>query len=290
MKKYLINRRMIFAVLIILAVGCASMKDVKDFAEATRSMTIGANQLYDQIVTNDQNTASVSVDLKTSDSYRDIVGDALTRGSLDRKQIMATLLAYSISLQEMADFNDDKDIEGSSKKLAKSLNSIASVDIDQGVVASAITSIAKVYIDIKKKNEIRKAVKNAHPSVKKIIEELQKNIRIDKQRLEITKTTGRANREKLFEQLKVDYANANNADKALRQIAASNLVKQDLKEQDSFILQILFLDQLEKTTISCLKAHEKLTEEDAIEFVKEFVGNVRALTSALKVLKPFIVE
>ncbi len=39
MKKYLISRLMILAVFSCLAVGCASMKDVKDFAEATKSMT-----------------------------------------------------------------------------------------------------------------------------------------------------------------------------------------------------------------------------------------------------------
>ncbi len=90
--------------------------------------------------------------------------------------------------------------------------------------------------------------------------------------------------------MKTEYANANYADKAVLQIAASNLVKQDLKEQDSVILQILFLDQLKETTTSCVKAHEKLTEEDAIKLVKEFAGNVKSLTSSLKALKPYIVE
>jgi len=116
---------------------------------------------------------------------------------------VASLAQYAQSLKELAEFNDDENVEKSAKELSGNLSAFAktldaSADVKESVLATAITQLAKIYIDLKIREVVHEKVRLAQHDVSVIVNTLKDDIARQKQRLDVSRLTATATREEWF--------------------------------------------------------------------------------------------
>jgi hypothetical protein len=209
------------------------------------------------------------------------------------RAVVAALAQYAKSLNEIATFNDDENIEKASQELSGNLSNLAkaldAANPKEEALASAISGLAKIYLDIKVRKIIYQKIKLAQDDVATIINTLRDDIKRQQQRLAINRLNAKATREEWFKAFRKGYQSggASASDKAFLTIAAGKLVGDDLKDELAAQPATLFLEELDETAASCLKAHEAIQNPDLSDkagTVIKFVNDARGLLSSVNKL------
>jgi len=287
--------------------GCVNLEAVGQFANGTKALSDASATFYDKSLETDRQLAMLSVDLNTSyksPECQDKNGiylspwDCAVRGknllSETRRNLaaVATLAQYARSLNDIASFNDDAKVQNAAKDLSNNLNNIAntlniSMNAEESALANAISSVAKIYIDLKASDVVYEKAKQAQEPVTVIINTLKNDIKRQQQRININRINAKATREEWFNALRTDYQNPNTAaaGRAALSIAAGHLVEDELIDLVEELPNKQFLANFERTVDSCLAAHIAIQNpdyKDKANTVKHFVNDAKTLLSSAK--------
>jgi hypothetical protein len=296
--------------------GCVNLKTVEKFAKGTQALSEASGKFYEMELETDQQLAAMNVDLgakqksekcKNKDGTYMTPWDCATKGknlmseARRNRAAVAALAQYAQSLNEIATFDDDKNVEKASKalsgnlsKLAKTLDSAA--DPKEAMLASAISGLGKIYIDMKVRKIIYEKIRQAQGDVTKIINMLKDDIKRQQDRFAINRVTTEATREEWFNAFREKYqSNVKSSlgkatitdENAILSITAGNLIRDDLKDQLAAPSDILFLKKLNKTAVSCLQAHAAIQNQklsDKAGTLVKFINDARSLLSSINQL------
>ena len=295
-----------FFFLVVVLHGCGNLDAVGKFADGTQALSAASGKFYEMELQTDRQLAAMTVDLgapedspecKNPDGSHLTPWDCATKGknlmaeARRNRAAISSLAEYARGLQEISTFNDDENIEMASKELSGNLGSIATTfgkraDKNDEFLASAISSLAKVYLDLKIRKVIYEKVKLAHPHVIKITDTLRKDIKRQHQRLALDRVNAKATREEWFRGFRAGYQapGVSESKRVFLSLSASQLVDDELKDELSAQPSALFLEKLEATVESCIRAHQaiqtpNLSEESGT--IIKFISDARNLISTL---------
>ena len=221
---------------------------------------------------------------------------------------VAALAQYAQSLKEIAEFNDDENVEKSSKELSDNLSTFAktlgtAADPKESVLANAISGLAKIYIDLRVRKIVYEKVRLAQDDVSTIVNMLKEDIARQQQRLANSRLNAKATREEWFNAFREKYQNNKtlmsnngisasektrlNSENANLSIAAGSLVGDELIDKLAVQPNTLFLDELKETASSCLEAHKAIQNPDLSDksaVIIKFINDARTLLSNVKQL------
>ncbi len=253
---------------------------------------------YTSELETDRKLAGLTVDLgdpvaSDRSSWLTVIkGKNLMAEARRNKAAVMALADYADSLKYIAFFDNDEAIEDSAENLSSNLSSLGkqldiSADPNESALAQAIIQLANLYTGVKTRAVIREKVKLAHPYVTTIIQTMIKDIERQQVRFAIARLNANINRERWFNAFTRDYQSGalSASQKSLVSIAAARLVEDELKEQLSEYSTRQFLQQLEKTAVSCLAAHKAIQDVDIKENAKElveFIEDARNLVVAVQ--------
>lgn len=284
--------------------GCVNLEAVGKFSEGAQALSVASGKFYTIELETDWQLAAMTVDLGSNEQSPNCKNrqggymapwDCATKGrnlmseSRRNRAAVATLAQYAKSLNEIATFNDDENVEKASKELAGNLGDFAktldaAADPREEVLASAISQLAKIYIDVKVRDIIFEKVKLAQKPVEDIVNMLRDDIKRQQQRFAINRINTEATRETWFNGFREGYGGASASEKAFLTIAAGKLVQDHLKDGLAVQPATLFLKELDETAKSCLKAHEAIQNPDLSDkagTVIKFVNDARGLLSSV---------
>lgn len=287
--------------------GCANMDAVGQFAHGAQALSDASAQFYDMTLTSDRQLAMLGVDLgapENSPKCRKQDGAYLppwacaTRGenllseTRRNRAAVAALAQYAQSLYDISTFNDDAKVEQAAQELSGSLAHAAktldiAADTQESVLAGAITSLAKVYLDLKTQEAVHDKAKQAQDHVAVIVQTLKNDIKRQQQRLAVARLNAKATREEWFNAFRKGYqaVDASLTTKAALSIAAGHLVEDELVDVLAEEPGKLFLEDLERTTDSCLQAHIAIQDpdlKDKANNVGHFVNDAKNLLSSAR--------
>ncbi|MDD1622778.1 MAG: hypothetical protein LUQ11_14975 [Methylococcaceae bacterium] len=287
--------------------GCANMDAVGQFAHGAQALSDASAQFYDMTLESDRQLAMLGVDLgaaENSPKCRTQDGSFLppwacaTRGenllseTRRNRAAVAALAQYAQSLNDIATFDDDAKVEKAAQELSGNLNHAAkTLDIaantQESALANAISGLAKVYIDLKAQNVVHNKAKQAQEHVAVIIQTLKNDIKRQQQRLAVARLNAKATREEWFNAFRKGYqaVDASVTTKAALSIAAGHLVEDELVDVLAEEPGKLFLEDLERTTDSCLQAHIAIQDpdlKDKANNVGHFVNDAKNLLSSAR--------
>lgn len=305
----LYTRCLVILFFVVFLTGCVNLKAVRKFSEGAQMLSEASGKFYAIELETDRQLAAMSVNLgakqksekcKINDDEYMTSWDCATKGknlmseARRNRAAVAALAQYAKSLNEIATFNDDENIEEASQELtgklsnlAKTLNAAAGPN--EKVLASAISGLAKIYLDIKARKIIYQKIKLAQDDVATIVNTLCNDIKRQQQRFAINRLNAKATREEWFKAFRKGYQSggASASDKAFLTIAAGKLIGDDLKDELAAHPATLFLEELDKAAASCLKAHEAIQNPDLSDkagTVIKFVNDARGLLSSVNQL------
>lgn len=289
----------VFLFLVGLLNGCVNLEAVGKFADGTQALSEASGKFYEMELQTDRQLASMTVDLGASspDCSSGTHWDCATKGknlmseSRRNRAAVASLAEYARGLQGIATFTDDENIEKASQKLSGNLGDLVKTldrkaNPKEEVLASAISSLAQVYLDLKVSKIVYEKVKLAHPHVKTITDSLRNDIQRQQQRVIINRLNAKATREGWFNGFRSGYqdAGASSGEKAIFTIAAGKLVENELRDELAVQPSTLFLEKFEATVESCVKAHKAIRKPNLSErssTIVKFAGDARSLISTL---------
>lgn len=301
----LYTRFIVILLFVVFLTGCVNLKAVGKFSEGAQVLSEASGKFYAIELETDRQLAAMTVNLgaKQKSEKCKIKGDeymtpwdCATKGKNLMAEVrrnraaVATLAQYAKSLNEIATFDDDENIEKASQELNGNLSNLAkaldAANPKEEALASAISGLAKIYLDIKVRKIIYQKIKLAQDDVATIINTLRDDIKRQQQRLAINRLNAKATREEWFKAFRKGYQSggASASDKAFLAIAAGKLVGDDLKDELAAQPATLFLEELVETAASCLKAHEAIQNPDLSDkagTVIKFVNDARGLLSSV---------
>lgn len=291
----------------MLLQGCADLGAVREFARGAHALSEASGKFYDTSLETDRKLAVLNVDLGAADNSPEcrnqdgsylLPWDCATRGknllaeTRRNRAAVAALAQYAQSLNDIATFNDDKQVEKAAKELSGNLSDIANTldlaaNTDESALAQAISSVAKIYIDLKARDTVHEKAKQAQDAVATIVKTLQKDIAQQQKRITVARIDAKATREEWFNAFRLDYQNhaTTDASKAALSIAAGHLVDDELVDLVAELPSKQFLDNLQRTSESCLQAHIAIQNpdlKDHADTVRNFVNDARSLLSSAK--------
>jgi hypothetical protein len=292
---------MAFFFLVGLLNGCVNLEAVSKFADGTQALSEASGKFYEMELQTDRHLAAMTVDLGGPENSPDCPGmtpwDCATKGknlmseARRNRAAISSLAEYARGLHEIAAFKDDENIEKASQELSGNLGNIGktlgnTADPKDQVLASAISSLAKVYLDLKVRKIIYEKVKLAHPHVKKITDTLRNDIKRQQQRFALERVTAKATREEWFSGFRAGYqaSGVSASKKAFLSLAAGQLVENELRDELAVQPSALFLEKFETTVESCVNAHQAIQTPDLSAksgTIVKFVGDARSLISTL---------
>ncbi|MDL1984193.1 MAG: hypothetical protein LWX54_08405 [Deltaproteobacteria bacterium] len=304
----LYTRFIVILLFVVFLTGCVNLKAVGKFSKGAQVLSEASGKFYAIELETDRQLAAMTVNLgaKQKSKKCKIKGDeymtpwdCATKGKNLMAEVrrnraaVATLAQYAKSLNEIATFDDDENIEKASQELSGNLSNLAkaldAANPKEEALASAISGLAKIYLDIKVRKIIYQKIKLAQDDVATIINTLRDDIKWQQQRLAINRLNAKATREEWFNAFRKGYQSggASASDKAFLTIAAGKLVGDDLKDELAAQPATLFLEELNETAASCLKAHEAIQNPDLSDkagTVIKFVNDARGLLSSVNKL------
>jgi hypothetical protein len=304
----LYTRFIVILLFVVFLTGCVNLKAVGKFSKGAQVLSEASGKFYAIELETDRQLAAMTVNLgaKQKSEKCKIKGDeymtpwdCATKGKNLMAEVrrnraaVATLAQYAKSLNEIATFDDDENIEKASQELSGNLSNLAkaldAANPKEEALASAISGLAKIYLDIKVRKIIYQKIKLAQDDVATIINTLRDDIKRQQQRLAINRLNAKATREEWFKAFRKGYQSggASASDKAFLTIAAGKLVGDDLKDELAAQPATLFLEELDETAASCLKAHEAIQNPDLSDkagTVIKFVNDARGLLSSVNKL------
>lgn len=304
----LYTRFIVILLFVVFLTGCVNLKAVGKFSKGAQVLSEASGKFYAIELETDRQLAAMTVNLgaKQKREKCKIKGDeymtpwdCATKGKNLMAEVrrnraaVATLAQYAKSLNEIATFDDDENIEKASQELSDNLSNLAkaldAANPKEEALASAISGLAKIYLDIKVRKIIYQKIKLAQDDVATIINTLRDDIKRQQQRLAINRLNAKATREEWFKAFRKGYQSvgASASDKAFLTIAAGKLVGDDLKDELAAQPATLFLEELDETAASCLKAHEAIQNPDLSDkagTVIKFVNDARGLLSSVNKL------
>ncbi|MEA1900263.1 MAG: hypothetical protein U9N47_05795 [Thermodesulfobacteriota bacterium] len=301
----LYTRFIVILLFVVFLTGCVNLKAVGKFSEGAQVLSEASGKFYAIELETDRQLAAMTVNLgakqkseqcKIKDDVYMTPWDCATKGKnlmsearRNRAGVVA-LAQYAKSLNEIATFDDDENIEKASQELSGNLSNLAktldAANTKEEVLASAISGLAKIYLDIKVRKIIYQKIKLAQDDVATIVNTLRDDIKRQQQRFAINRLNAKATREEWFKAFRKGYQSggASASDKAFLAIAAGKLVGDDLKDELAAQPATLFLEELDETAASCLKAHEAIQNPDLSDkagTVIKFVNDARGLLSSV---------
>lgn len=304
----LYTRFIVILLFVVFLTGCVNLKAVGKFSEGAQVLSEASGKFYAIELETDRQLAAMTVNLgakqksekcKIKDDVYMTPWDCATKGKNLMAEVrrnraaVATLAQYAKSLNEIATFDDDENIEKASQELSGNLSNLAktldAANTKEEVLASAISGLAKIYLDIKVRKIIYQKIKLAQDDVATIVNTLRDDIKRQQQRFAINRLNAKATREEWFKAFRKGYQSggASASDKAFLTIAAGKLVGDDLKDELAAQPATLFLEELDETAASCLKAHEAIQNPDLSDkagTVIKFVNDARGLLSSVNKL------
>ncbi|MBW1745550.1 MAG: hypothetical protein JRJ25_04235 [Deltaproteobacteria bacterium] len=304
----LYTRFIVILLFVVFLTGCVNLKAVGKFSKGAQVLSEASGKFYAIELETDRQLAAMTVNLgaKQKSEKCKIKGDeyltpwdCATKGKNLMSEVrrnraaVAALAQYAKSLNEIATFDDDENIEKASQELSGNLSNLAkaldAANPKEEALASAISGLAKIYLDIKVRKIIYQKIKLAQDDVATIINTLRDDIKRQQQRLAINRLNAKATREEWFKAFRKGYQSggASASDKAFLTIAAGKLVGDDLKDELAAQPATLFLEELDETAASCLKAHEAIQNPDLSDkagTVIKFVNDARGLLSSVNKL------
>lgn len=276
--------------------GCANFKEVGRFAEGAQALSEASDKFYTLILQTDWQLAAMTVDLSASTSAAcgtpwDCAtgkGQNLIDETRRHRAAIQALAEYAQSLNELAQFEDDKEIEKSSQKLSTKLQGLAGSlgsdisDTKSGILSGALSSLAESYVDAKAKKVIQQKIAEAHPHVSIIVEMLVGDIKRQRQRMRFNQLNADATREGWYDALSAGYQDQATpaADKAILQQTAGILVANAIKQRYEDQAADEFFTRLEGTAQACLAAHAAIGKpdiKDQARIVFDFAKDARDL-------------
>lgn len=304
----LYTRFIVILLFVVFLTGCVNLKAVGKFSEGAQVLSEASGKFYAIELETDRQLAAMTVNLgakqksekcKIKDDVYMTPWDCATKGknlmseARRNRAVVAALAQYAKSLNEIATFDDDENIEKASQELSGNLSNLAktldAANTKEEVLASAISGLAKIYLDIKVRKIIYQKIKLAQDDVATIVNTLRDDIKRQQQRFAINRLNAKATREEWFKAFRKGYQSggASASDKAFLTIAAGKLVGDDLKDELAAQPATLFLEELDETAASCLKAHEAIQNPDLSDkagTVIKFVNDARGLLSSVNKL------
>jgi hypothetical protein len=304
----LYTRFIVILLFVVFLTGCVNLKAVGKFSKGAQVLSEASGKFYAIELETDRQLAAMTVNLgaKQKSEKCKIKGDeymtpwdCATKGKNLMAEVrrnraaVATLAQYAKSLNEIATFDDDENIEKASQELSGNLSNLAkaldAANPKEEALASAISGLAKIYLDIKVRKIIYQKIKLAQDDVATIVNTLRDDIKRQQQRLAINRLNAKATREEWFKAFRKGYQSGgvSASDKAFLTIAAGKLVGDDLKDELAAQPATLFLEELDETAASCLKAHEAIQNPDLSDkagTVIKFVNDARGLLSSVNKL------
>ena len=301
----LYTRFIVILLFVVFLTGCVNLKAVGKFSEGAQVLSEASGKFYAIELETDRQLAAMTVNLgakqksekcKIKDDEYMTPWDCATKGknlmseARRNRAAVAALAQYAKSLNEIATFDDDENIEKASQELSGNLSNLAktldAANTKEEVLASAISGLAKIYLDIKVRKIIYQKIKLAQDDVATIVNTLRDDIKRQQQRFAINRLNAKATREEWFKAFRKGYQSggASASDKAFLTIAAGKLVGDDLKDELAAQPATLFLEELDETAASCLKAHEAIQNPDLSDkagTVIKFVNDARGLLSSV---------
>lgn len=301
--------------------GCANLKAVGKFANGTQALSEAAGKFYDLELETDRKLAITTVDLgakqdrpecqKKDGSYLtpwdcETKGENLISEARRNRAAVSALAQYAQSLKEIAEFNDDANIEKASKELSSNLSTFAktldvAADTKESVLANAISGLAKIYIDLRVRKAIYEKARLAQEDVSKIVNMLKDDIKRQQTRLAVSRESAKATREEWFNSFREKYQSNKiqishkviqqsekaklNSENAGLSIAASALVGDELNDKLANQPSIIFLHELDETANSCLEAHKAIQEpnlSDKSGIIIKFINDAQKLLSTVR--------
>ncbi len=304
----LYTRFIVILLFVVFLTGCVNLKAVGKFSEGAQVLSEASGKFYAIELETDRQLAAMTVNLgakqksekcKIKDDVYMTPWDCATKGknlmseARRNRAVVAALAQYAKSLNEIATFDDDENIEKASQELSGNLSNLAkaldAANPKEEALASAISGLAKIYLDIKVRKIIYQKIKLAQDDVATIVNTLRDDIKRQQQRFAINRLNAKATREEWFKAFRKGYQSggASASDKAFLTIAAGKLVGDDLKDKLAAQPATLFLEELDETAASCLKAHEAIQNPDLSDkagTVIKFVNDARGLLSSVNQL------
>lgn len=304
----LYTRFIVILLFVVFLTGCVNLKAVGKFSEGAQVLSEASGKFYAIELETDRQLAAMTVNLgakqksekcKIKDDVYMTPWDCATKGknlmseARRNRAVVAALAQYAKSLNEIATFDDDENIEKASQELSGNLSNLAktldAANTKEEVLASAISGLAKIYLDVKVRKIIYQKIKLAQDDVVTIVNTLRDDIKRQQQRFAINRLNAKATREEWFKAFRKGYQSggASASDKAFLTIAAGKLVGDDLKDELAAQPATLFLEELDETAASCLKAHEAIQNPDLSDkagTVIKFVNDARGLLSSVNQL------
>ena len=305
----LYTRFIVILLFVVFLTGCVNLKAVGKFSKGAQVLSEASGKFYAIELETDRQLAAMTVNLgaKQKSEKCKIKGDeymtpwdCATKGknlmseARRNRAAVAALAQYAKSLNKIATFDDDENIEKASQELSGNLSNLAktldaAADRKEKVLASAISRLAKIYLDIKVRKIIYQKIKLAHDDVATIVNTLRDDIKRQQQRFAINRLNAKATREEWFKAFRKGYQSGgvSASDKAFLTIAAGKLVGDDLKDELAARPATQFLEGLDETAASCLKAHEAIQNPDLSDkagTVIKFVNDARGLLSSVNQL------
>lgn len=300
--------------------GCVNLKAVGKFADGVQALSEASGKFYDQELATDRKLAVMTVSLnakqerpeckKTDGAYLtpwecETRGENLMSEARRNRAAITALAQYAHHLKELAEFNDDENVEKSAKELSGNLNSLAktldAADPKESILATAISGLAKTYIDLRIRNVIYEKVKLAHDDVSTIIHTLKTDIEREKKRLDISRENATATREEWFNAFRKLYQNNEeivsskkisshekdrlNFENANILMAAGSLVDEELTEKLAVQPNLFFLNKLNEAADSCLEAHKAIQNpnlNDKSGTLIKFINDAQNLLASFK--------
>jgi hypothetical protein len=300
-----LNKKLI-GILFICAflVGCVNLEAVGKFSEGAQALSEASGKFYTMALETDRQLAKMTVYLGSEEESKHCKNNDGTdkipwKCATEHKELMsearrnraavAALAQYAKSLNEIATFNDDENIEKASQALAGNLSNLRktldnAANPDEEALSSAILGLADIFVNVKVRKIIYQKINLAHEHVETIVNTLRKDIKRQQTRFAINRLNSSGEREKWFMAFREGYRSdgASESEKAFLTIAAGKLVEDELKDQLAERPSMLFVAELDHAAESLLKAHEAIQNPDLSDkagVVVKFVKDARALLS-----------
>ena len=284
--------------------GCVNLKAVEKFSEGAQALSEASGKFYAMQLETDRQLAKMTIYLGSEQEgeyckNQDGTDKVPWKCATEHKQLMsearrnraavAALAQYAKSLNEIANFNDDENIEKASQALAGNLSHLRktldnAANPDEEVLSHAILGLEKIYLNVKVRKIIYQKINLAHEHVETIVNILRKDIKRQQTRFVLNRLNSSGEREKWFMAFREEYRSdgVSESEKAFLTIAAGKVVEDELKDQLAERPSIQFVAELDHAAESLLKAHEAIQNpalSDKAGVVVKFVKDARALLS-----------
>ena len=200
------SKFILFLLIVSFLNGCVNLDAVGKFADGAAQLSQASVKFYNSELETDRKLAGWTIDLAEPATSGESPWLKVTKGQKliaearrNRAAVMA-LANYANSLKNIANFNNDAAVKKSTNKLSNNLTSLSneldsSIDLNESILAKAITQLASLYSNVKTKAIIQEKVKLAHPHVTTIINTMIKDIKRQQSRFSHTRLIADVNRE-----------------------------------------------------------------------------------------------